>query len=112
MAVRLILPVKLMNSLDHLVRYMKRSEGKTLENTNENMPAVTQEGGGDAVADSKDSAKKGKKKALLWKKVSQLATTSVVSEDGTRITSTLDEIRTFLNTISRRDRCHRAQKDC
>ena len=34
----------LMKSLDHLVRYMKRQEDKTLESTSENMPAVKQEG--------------------------------------------------------------------
>ena len=42
MAVRLILPVKVMNSLDHLVRYMKRQEVRR-RSTSENM--CTKRGG-------------------------------------------------------------------
>ena len=120
MAIRLILPVNLMKSLEHLVRYMKRQDEKDDNNDNDNNKNTQQN------ATNKINNTPGlpiqniqtpppsvtpKTKKKLWKKFSQLATTSVISEDGTRITSTLAEIRTFLTKELTLEMVHQIRKN-
>jgi hypothetical protein len=86
MAIRLVLPVKLMERLEKLNRFAKRGSHKA-ETT------VKPVASGDKSPDSKT---KFKLTAKLWNRAAQMATTSVSAVDGSRITSVRASIRQFL----------------